>query len=199
MALANIQPSEPTVWVTPFAGPVLPEVKKMAAGASGDICGKLAAAPSRGEALKAQAARALGTKGDDAERQLAGLGRGKIGDPLGMSEDDARAADGKRMIDLRRRIAVIERRQHEPRFEAGEVVGEERDAVRHQRREAISGLQPKGEVVCGEPVRHRFELGPGRIALAREQGGLVRAQLKPDLEQLGERNGLIKRKVPNAA
>ena len=34
IALANIQPSEPTVWVTPFAGPVLPEVKKMAAGAS---------------------------------------------------------------------------------------------------------------------------------------------------------------------
>ncbi len=33
-ALATIQPSESRLWVTPFAGPVLPDVKKMAAGAS---------------------------------------------------------------------------------------------------------------------------------------------------------------------
>jgi len=31
-ALAHIQPRVPSVWVTPFAGPVLPDVKKMAAG-----------------------------------------------------------------------------------------------------------------------------------------------------------------------
>ena len=33
-ALAIIQRSVPCVWVTPFAGPVLPEVKKIAAGSS---------------------------------------------------------------------------------------------------------------------------------------------------------------------
>ena len=76
-------------------------------------------------------------------------------------------------------------------------MGDERDAVRHQRREAISGLQPKCEVVCGKPIRYRIELGPGGFAFAREQGGLVRAPLKPDLKQRGERidRGL----VPNAA
>ena len=31
-ALATIQPSESRLWVTPFAGPVLPDVKKIAAG-----------------------------------------------------------------------------------------------------------------------------------------------------------------------
>ena len=33
-AVATIQPSVAMLWVTPFAGPVLPEVKKIAAGAS---------------------------------------------------------------------------------------------------------------------------------------------------------------------
>jgi hypothetical protein len=37
--LANIQPSEAKLCVTPFAGPVEPEVKKMAAGASGSGAG----------------------------------------------------------------------------------------------------------------------------------------------------------------
>ena len=69
---------------------------------------KFAAGPSRGEALKAQAACTLRTKGNDSERQLAGLGRAKIGGALGMSKDAARAADGKRIIDLRRSIAVVE-------------------------------------------------------------------------------------------
>jgi len=34
-ALAIIQRSDSRVWVTPLAGPVLPEVKKIAAGAAG--------------------------------------------------------------------------------------------------------------------------------------------------------------------
>jgi hypothetical protein len=38
-ALAKIQPSEPRVWVTPLAGPVEPEVKKIAAGALGSGAG----------------------------------------------------------------------------------------------------------------------------------------------------------------
>ena len=51
IALANIQPSEPTVWVTPFADAV-PEVKKMAAGASGDICGSSRPVPVAARLLK---------------------------------------------------------------------------------------------------------------------------------------------------
>ena len=55
-ALANIQPSEPTLWVTPLAGPVLPEVKKMTAGASGGRPGELPAASRFDQALEARAA-----------------------------------------------------------------------------------------------------------------------------------------------
>ena len=57
--------------------------------------------------------------------------------------------------------------------------------------EAISGLEAEGEIACGEPIRHRIELGPGGFPFAREQGGLVPAPLKPDLKQRGERNGSI--------
>ena len=109
------------MWVTPFADPRAAGGEKDGGSRVLQHMRKPAAAPSRGQALKAQAARALGTKGDDAERQLARLGRGKIGNMLGMSENDARAADGKRVVDLRRRIAVIERRQNEPSLEAGEI------------------------------------------------------------------------------
>jgi len=42
-ALANIQPSDARVWVTPLAGPVEPEVKKMATGASGPGSGSVTA------------------------------------------------------------------------------------------------------------------------------------------------------------
>ena len=38
-ALAIIQRSDPRVWVTPFEGPVLPEVKKIAAGSAGSSAG----------------------------------------------------------------------------------------------------------------------------------------------------------------
>ena len=45
-ALANIQPSDSRVWVTPFAGPVEPEVKKMATGSSGPGSGSVIAGAS---------------------------------------------------------------------------------------------------------------------------------------------------------
>ena len=93
----------------------------MAARASCDICGSPLPVPAVARLSKLRPLVPFGTKGDDAERQLARLGRGKIGDMLGMSENDARAADGKRVVDLRRRIAVIERRQNEPGLEAGEI------------------------------------------------------------------------------
>ena len=38
-ALAHIQPSVSRLWVTPFAGPVLPDVKKIAAGSDGATSG----------------------------------------------------------------------------------------------------------------------------------------------------------------
>ncbi len=70
------------------------------------------------------------------------------------------------MVYLPRRIAVVERRQHKSSLEAGEIVGNQRYTVRHERREPISRLEAKGEIVFGKPVGDRFELGPGGVALA---------------------------------
>ncbi len=45
-ALAIIQRSEPCVWVTPFAGPVLPEVKKTAAGLAASLAARGSGSPA---------------------------------------------------------------------------------------------------------------------------------------------------------
>ena len=37
-SVVNTHPSVSALWVTPFAGPVLPEVKKMAVGLAGACC-----------------------------------------------------------------------------------------------------------------------------------------------------------------
>jgi hypothetical protein len=108
--------------------------------------------------LEAQASTIFGPIGHDAERQRPGLSRGEVTEALGMGQHNPRAAHIEGMVDLRRRVAVVERRRDESCLEAGEIVGDQRDAVRHQRGKAIAGLQPEREIARPKTARHAIEL-----------------------------------------
>ena len=72
-ALAIIQRSDSCVWVTPFAGPVLPEVKKIAAGLAGSLAAR--GSGSAGEQLVEAVAPRLAQAGSAASARL-GVGVG---------------------------------------------------------------------------------------------------------------------------
>ncbi len=136
----------------------------------------------RDQSLEAQIAVTFRAVGDDAERQLGRLARGDIGGAFGMGQNDARPAHLKGMIDLGRRITVVQRRHDQAGLEAGEVMGDQRGAIRHQRRHAVAGLETKREIVAGKPVRALLELGPRPGLLQRHQRRLARAMLQADLQ-----------------
>ena len=118
----------------------------MATGASGAGSGSVTAgAAALTSASKLGPLAVLVTIEDDAERKAARLARGDIARALGMGEDDLGAAHFKGMVDLWRRLAVVERRQDQSRLEAGEVMDEERGAVGHQRCHAIVGFKPSAK------------------------------------------------------
>ena len=80
-------------------------------------------------------------------RQTAG---GQILDTLDMPKQRASAADLQGMIDLAKRVTVVERRCHQTRLETSQVVNEQIDAVGHQRRDPIPGLQTQAAVATGQ-------------------------------------------------
>ena len=56
-------------------------------------------------------------------------------------------ADGQRVVDLRCGVAVVERCRHQSGLEAREVVHDQREPVRHQRRDAVTHGEAEPEVV----------------------------------------------------
>lgn len=123
----------------------------------------------------------LGTIGNNAERKAACLTRGKIAGAIGVGEDDLGAAHLERVVDLGRRVAIVQRRHDEAGFEAGEIMRDEGDAVRHQGRHAVAGLKPEGKIMSRKPVGAALKLGPGPGpgALQRYQSGRIGAILEP--------------------
>jgi len=65
-----------------------------------------------------------------------------------MGEQDFRAGNLERVVDLRRHVAVVQRHRHLPALHAGEIVDDQRGTVRHQRSDAIAG--DEAEVVAGK-------------------------------------------------
>ena len=106
-----------------------------------------------------------------------------------MSEDDPGGADIEGVVDLRRGVAIIERGQHQPGLEAGEVVDEQRGTVRHERRHAVARLQAERQIVGREPAGRLVEVRPRPHALHGDQRRLVGAIVHPDLQQFGELDG----------
>ena len=91
--------------------------------------------------FEARATAVFGAVRNAAKRQFAGeCALGEVGIALGVGHENRRAADFERMIDLRSLIAVVERRGNEPRFVAGEIVDDERAAIRQQRGDAVARL-----------------------------------------------------------
>ena len=107
--------------------------------------------------------RAVAQRPSDADLQQPARERagGEVVGAFRVRHDRARAADLERVVDLRRRVAVVERRGDEPGPEAREVVHDEQDAVRHQRRDAVARLPGRAPRSC-EPDRsaRSFELAP---------------------------------------
>ena len=157
------------VWVTPLAGPVLPEVKKIAAGASGSGGWPAAAAARRRAAREARGASRRRRRPAPRCRSAAARGRGRRSSRARARRRARLAAtssarstwasrtraplDLERVVDLARGVAVVERRRDQPRPEAGEVVDDEIDPVRHQRGDPVARLEPEPEVAAGERAR----------------------------------------------
>ena len=204
-ALAIIQRRVSRVWVTPLAGPVLPEVKKITAGISGSSGvsagragsesserGEVVAQPpsaAAGSSLPAAAARRRGRRSSRARRPPASSLGGDVLGPLDVGEQDAGAAHLQRVIDLGGRVAVVQRRRDQPRPEAGEVVDDEVDPVRHQRGDPIARLEAEPAVAAGQRRARPVELAPGQRPAGRGDRDLVRRRVEADLQQVVERPG----------
>jgi hypothetical protein len=117
-------------------------VKKITAGAAAEGGGG-----GEDEALnqlaESRTRSSLAVVADCAQRQLPDeLARGEILLPLDMGEHDTSLTDREGVIDLRRRVAVIQRRCDQPCFETGEVMSDESRTIRHQRSDPVAWVKP---------------------------------------------------------
>jgi hypothetical protein len=149
---------------------VLPEVKKITAGASGS------------------GSSSVDTRRSEVEggRKLAGC---DVLGPLDMREENAGAAHFERVIDLPGRIAVVQRRRDQTRPEAREVVDDEVDSVRHQGRDAIARLHAEPAVAAGQRGACLVELAPAERACGRTDRDLVRGAIETGPQQVMQRRG----------
>ncbi len=188
-ALAIIQRSDSWVWVTPFAGPVEPEVKKMAAGSPGLGAGRRGRRPVArrlDQVLEPRQLVVLGRVGDVPREAGHELARGEILGPLGVGDDPDGAADREGVVDLAVRVAVVERDGDEAGAEAGQVVDQQGRPVRHQRRKPVPALE-LGGVGRGERGGPRLQLLPAELVLSRDDRHGSRLGGEPRVEQALER------------
>ena len=179
------------MWVTPLGLPVLPEVKKMKAGAEGDGVGGVdCGSRFLQEIFETGAAAVHRSVSDAADWQLGGeRAFGEVVVALGVCDEDRGAADFQRVIDLGRLVAIVERRCDQAGPQAAEIVGDERAAIGQERRDAVARLKSKFQIVCGEALRDGVELAPRPAAFVRDEGRLIGLGLQADGEELAERDG----------
>ncbi len=123
-----------------------------------------ARAPSRRSAalLRLRGRRRRSTPQLEAGGELA---RRHVLGPLDVGEQRLGAAHLERVVDLAEGVAVVERRDDQPGLEAGEVVDDQVDPVRHQRRDPVARLQPEPAVAAGQ-ARRSPPRAPARSATA---------------------------------
>ena len=109
---------------------------------------------------------------------------------IGVVQQQRGAADFEGVIDFRRHVAIVERRGHEPCFEAGQIVNDERRAIGHERRDAIAGREAEREILRGEAVADVVELPPGHLRFVRDKGQVVWFRLEPVRQEVADRMGL---------
>ena len=64
---------------------------------------------------------------------------GEVVVALGVGDEDSRAADLQGMIDFGRLVAIVERRCDEAGAQTAKIVGDERDAIGQEGRDAVAG------------------------------------------------------------
>lgn len=133
--------------------------------------------------LKTPVASLLGAVADDPERQMRCLAGGDVTGTLGVRQDDPGAADVEGVVDLGWHVAVVERCDDEPGLETGEVMGQQRDPVRHQRGDAVSRLQAECQIILGQTVGAVLKFAPGPTALERQDRRPVAARVQTALQQ----------------
>jgi hypothetical protein len=131
----------------------------------------------------------VGVAEDDRPQREAGgeLGGGDVGGALGVGDQRPRPGHAERVVDLARRVAVVQRRRDQSGLEAGEVVDDQRDPVRHQRGDAVADRQAQLPVAAGQPRALRLELAPGHRQRHRDDRRLLRRRRQPARQQLVQR------------
>jgi hypothetical protein len=104
--------------------------------------------------------------------------------PLDVGEKGTGAAHLQRVIDLRRRVAIVQRRRDQACLEAGEVVHGEIDAVRHQRGDAITRFEAQSSVAARERGARPVEFTPAERSVRRRDRRLVRGGIQPDPQEV---------------
>jgi hypothetical protein len=109
--------------------------------------------------------------------------------PLLVGQQRLRAADRECVVDLTVGVAVVQRRSDQTRLEAGEVVDEQVEPVRHQRSDPVPRLQTQPPVAAGKPLGLLLQLAPAHRSHCRDQRHLVGLRVEPDPEQVVQRRG----------
>ena len=106
----------------------------------------------------------------------------------------------QRVVDLGVRVPVVERRGDEPGAEAREVVHEQEDAVRQQRRDPVTAARARAPRSCGRAGRWRpraraTSSGRSRSTTATASGSAS----SPTRQQIAQIDGRVERRVLRAA
>ena len=112
-------------------------------------------------------------------------GREVVG-PFRVRHDGAGAADLERVVDLAGRVAVVQGRGDEPGTEAREVVHEEEDPVRHQRRDPVARLEAEARVVAGQAIGGVLELAPRHLVDRARHRHRVGLGVEADAEEVAQ-------------
>src|SRR6476660_8219585 len=97
---------------------------------------------------------ALPLKSYAAEPKLRNVfARGKHVVPLGVRDYERRTADVQSMIDLWSLVAVVKRRRHKSGLDAGQIMNDQRAAIRQQRGHAIARSEAHRQILFGKPRR----------------------------------------------
>ena len=99
--------------------------------------------------------------GDLTQRKPSSQGAGcEIGNSFCMNKESAGFADIQSMINFRSRITIVERSRHQAGFETREIVHDEVRAVRHERCDAVAGLESEPEQASGQTVAPFIKFTP---------------------------------------
>jgi hypothetical protein len=112
-----------------------------------------------------------------------------------MGEKRYRAADLEGVIDLPRRVTVVERGDDEAGPEAGKIKDQKCRPVRHQGCDAVARRDSEGEEIGGEAISYGFELIPTPARPGGDQRDRIGMAVQASAQQVGDVDGMIYRRA----